>query len=93
MVQVLIHERSELEERPPAVPRKPARAVETSIIEPDEIAEVRVAHSDLLVQRGNASGMKYLLQGIYIHNLDPKSGANCDFRCVYIFPGVGTHCP
>ena len=33
----------------------------------------------------------YLLRGICMHNLDPKSGANCGFCYVYTFPGVGTH--
>ena len=32
----------------------------------------------------------FLLRGVCMHNLDPKSGANCGFCCVYIFPGVGT---
>ena len=36
------------------------------------------------------NGYAYLLRGICGHNLDPKSGANCGFCYVYIFPGVGT---
>ena len=32
----------------------------------------------------------YLLRWECIHNLDPESGANCGFCCVYIFPGVDT---
>ena len=31
-----------------------------------------------------------LLRGACMHNLDPKSGANCGFCHVYIFPGVDT---
>ena len=32
----------------------------------------------------------YLLRGICMHNLDPKSGGKCGNDYVYIFPGVGT---
>ena len=27
---------------------------------------------------------------LFMHNLDPKTGANCGFCYVYIFPGIGT---
>ena len=50
-------------------------------------------------QHGECPGFEELRAGgwpvpapvkMHMHNLDPESGANCGFCCVYIFTGVGT---
>ena len=56
-----------------------------------ELREVNPAATVLGGENGRGEGsIPYLLRGICMHGLDPKSGANRGFCHVYIFPGVGT---